>query len=279
MKKRTIRADIIYYVFVVLFAFVMLYPILWMLASSLKPQTEIFSNAASLWPSEWKWENYLIGWQGFGRTGFDVYFRNSAFVTTIVVIGAILSSSIVAYGFARLKFRFKKLLFACLIATVMLPVQITLIPQYILFHNIGWVNTFYPLIVPAFLGGRRSLFFYSNLYAGYRESWMRRPLLMDAQRLGFFGRIILPLIKPALVTVAIFAFMWSWDDFLAPLIYLNSADIQTISLGLRNFMDAESGTSWGPLLAMSSLSLLPQFIIFLFFQKYLVEGIATTGLK
>ncbi|GAF11006.1 rhamnose oligosaccharide ABC transport system, permease component [Bacillus sp. JCM 19045] len=251
-----------------------------MLASSLKPQTEIFSNAASLWPSEWKWENYLIGWQGFGRTGFDVYFRNSAFVTTIVVIGAILSSSIVAYGFARLKFRFKKLLFACLIATVMLPVQITLIPQYILFHNIGWVNTFYPLIVPAFLGGTPFfIFLLIQFIRGIPRELDEAAIIDGCSTFGIFWRIILPLIKPALVTVAIFAFMWSWDDFLAPLIYLNSADIQTISLGLRNFMDAESGTSWGPLLAMSSLSLLPQFIIFLFFQKYLVEGIATTGLK
>lgn len=280
MKKRTIRADVIYYLFVVLFAFVMLYPILWMVASSLKPQTEIFGNAASLWPSEWKWENYLIGWQGFGRTGFDVYFLNSAFVTTFVVIGAILSSSIVAYGFARLQFRFKKLLFACLIATVMLPVQITLIPQYILFHNIGWVNTFYPLIVPAFLGGTPFfIFLLIQFIRGIPRELDEAAIIDGCSTFGIFWRIILPLIKPALMTVAIFAFMWSWDDFLAPLIYLNSADIQTISLGLRNFMDAESGTSWGPLLAMSSLSLLPQFIIFLFFQKYLVEGIATTGLK
>ncbi|WP_054706648.1 carbohydrate ABC transporter permease [Bacillus sp. JCM 19041] len=280
MKKRTIRADAIYYTFVVLFGFVMLYPILWMVASSLKPQTEIFGNAASLWPSEFRWENYLVGWQGFGRTGFDVYFLNSAFVTTFVVIGAILSSSIVAYGFARLQFRFKKLLFACLIATVMLPVQITLIPQYIMFHNIGWVNTFYPLIVPAFLGGTPFfIFLLIQFIRGIPRELDEAAIIDGCSTFGIFWRIILPLVKPALVTVAIFAFMWTWDDFLGPLIYLNSADIQTISLGLRNFMDAESGTSWGPLLAMSSLSLLPQFIIFLFFQKYLVEGIATTGLK
>lgn len=226
------------------------------------------------------WENYAKGWKGFGRTGFDVYFSNSLFITTLSVIGAILSSSIVAYGFARLQFRFKKILFACLLGTVMLPVQITLIPQYIMFHNIGWVNTFYPLIVPAFLGGTPFfIFLLIQFIRGIPRELDEAAIIDGCSTFGIFWRIILPLIKPALVTVAIFAFMWAWDDFLAPLIYLNSADIQTVSLGLRNFMDAEGGTSWGPLLAMSTLSLLPQFIIFLFFQKHLVEGIATTGLK
>ncbi|WYU52321.1 carbohydrate ABC transporter permease [Bacillus sp. FSL K6-0047] len=280
MKKRTKTADAIYYTFVILFGFVMLYPILWMVASSLKPQTEIFGNAASLWPGKFMWENYAKGWEGFGRTGFDVYFSNSIFITTLSVIGAILSSSIVAYGFARLQFRFKKILFACLLGTVMLPVQITLIPQYIMFHNIGWVNTFYPLIVPAFLGGTPFfIFLLIQFIRGIPRELDEAAIIDGCSTFGIFWRIILPLIKPALVTVAIFAFMWAWDDFLAPLIYLNSADIQTVSLGLRNFMDAEGGTSWGPLLAMSTLSLLPQFIIFLFFQKHLVEGIATTGLK
>ncbi|GAE36193.1 carbohydrate ABC transporter permease [Halalkalibacter akibai] len=280
MKNKRLLSDIIYYVFVIAFGFIMIYPILWMFASSLKPAQEIFNNALSLIPSVFVWENYPTGWQGFGRTGFDIFFKNSAIVTSLVVIGAICSSSIVAYGFARLNFKFKGLLFACLMGTIMLPMQITLIPQYVLFHNIGWVNTFYPLIVPAFLGGTPFfVFLLIQFIRGIPRELDEAAIVDGCSTFGVFWRIILPLLKPALVTVALFAFMWTWDDFLAPLIYLNNANLHTVTLGLRNFMDADGNTNWGPLLAMSSLSLMPQFILFAFFQKYLVEGIATTGLK
>ncbi|QKS69733.1 carbohydrate ABC transporter permease [Paenalkalicoccus suaedae] len=279
-KKHSSFSNFIYYTFVILFGFVMVYPILWMIMSSLKPETEIFGNASSLIPSQLLFENYARGWEGFGRTGFDLYFRNSMIVTSLVVIGTVLSASIVAYGFARLKFRFKPILFACLMATVMLPVQITLIPQYILFHNLGWVNTFIPLILPAFLGGQPFfIFLLIQFIRGIPRELDEAAIIDGCSTFGIFTRIILPLLKPALVTVVIFAFMWTWDDFLAPLIYLNNANLHTVTLGLRNFMDADSGTNWGPLLAMSSLSLLPQLILFAFFQKYLVQGIATTGLK
>ncbi|WP_088102018.1 carbohydrate ABC transporter permease [Halalkalibacter urbisdiaboli] len=279
-RKRSLVSDIVYYVFVIAFGFVMIYPILWMFSGSLKPASEIFSRTLSLIPSTFVWENYPVGWEGFGKTGFDIFFRNSMIVTSLVVIGTIMSSSIVAYGFARLNFKFKGVLFACLMATIMLPVQITLIPQYILFHNIGWVNTFLPLIVPAFLGGTPFfIFLLIQFIRGIPRELDEAAIIDGCSTFSVFWRIILPLLKPALVTVAIFSFMWSWDDFLSQLIYLNNINLQTVTLGLRNFMDADGNTSWGPLLAMSSLSLLPQFILFAFFQKYLVEGIATTGLK
>lgn len=279
-KKQKLIKDIIYYVLVAGFGFAMLYPILWMFASSLKPNVEIFNNAMSLIPSEFMWENYTVGWQGFGRTGFDVFFRNSFTITFFVVLGSILTASIVAYGFARLEFKFKSVFFACLMATVMLPGQMTLIPQYIMFHNIGWVNTFLPLIVPAFLGGQPFfIFLLVQFIRGVPRELDEAAIVDGCSTFGVFWRVILPLLKPSLVTVGLFAFMWTWDDFLAPLVYLNNANLHTVTLGLRNFMDATGGTSWGPLLAMSSLSLAPQLIIFAFFQKYLVEGIATTGLK
>ncbi|SFQ35091.1 carbohydrate ABC transporter permease [Salibacterium halotolerans] len=280
MNRRTTLSDVIYYTFVIAFSFLMLYPILWMFGTSFKPETEVFSNAASLIPMDWDWLNYPEGWDGFGGVGFDVFFRNSLFVTGSVVIGSLLSCSIVAYGFARINFRFRKLLFACLISTVLLPIQIILVPQYLLFEQLNWVNTFYPLIVPHFLGGTPFfIFLLIQFIRGIPRELDEAAIIDGCSRFGVFWRIVLPLLKPALVTVAIFAFMWSWDDFLTPLIYLNSVEVQTVSLGLRNFMDAKAGTSWGPLLAMSSLSLLPQFILFLFFQRYLVEGIATTGIK
>lgn len=281
MKRNNSKmSDVIYYTFVAAFGFVMIYPILWMIMSSLKPEVEIFGNAASLIPGEFRWDNFARGWEGFGGIGFDVYFRNSIIVTTLVVLGTVASASIVAYGFARINFKFKALLFGCLMATVMLPVQITLIPQYILFHNFGWVNTFYPLIVPAFLGGQPFfIFLLIQFIRGIPRELDEAATIDGCNKFGVFYKIILPLLKPALVTVVIFSFMWTWDDFLAPLIYLNNAGLHTVTLGLRNFMDADAGTNWGALLAMSSLSLLPQFILFAFFQKYLVEGIATTGIK
>lgn len=273
-------SSLLYHGFIIVFGFFMIYPILWMIASSLKPETEIFVDAASLIPSTLEWGNYIRGWAGYGGIGFDVFFQNSMFVTVLVVIGSLFSSSVVAFGFARLKFRFRTALFACLIATVMLPMQVTLIPQYILFHNLGWVNTFLPLIVPAYIGGIPFfIFLLVQFIRGIPRELDEAARIDGCSTYGIFGRIILPLCKPALVTVTIFSFMWTWDDFFAPLIYLNDTSLYTVALGLRGFSDPSAMTAWGPLLAMSSLSLLPQFILFMFFQKYLVQGISTTGLK
>ncbi|MFB5660971.1 carbohydrate ABC transporter permease [Alteribacillus sp. HJP-4] len=280
MKKHSTINSVVYHSFVIAFGFVMIYPIIWMIASSLKPEAEIFQNAASLIPSVLRWENYATGWEGFGRVGFEVFFTNSLLITGMVVIGSLFSSSLVAFAFARLNFKFKKSLFACLLATVMLPMQVTLIPQYIIFYNLGWVNTFYPLIVPAFIGGIPFfIFLMIQFIRGIPKELDEAAVIDGCTTYGIFWRIILPLTKPALVTVAIFSFMWSWDDFFSALIYLNSPELYTVALALANFLDSSDATAWGPLLAMSSLSLLPQFLLFMFFQKYLVQGVATTGLK
>ncbi|GAA0362251.1 carbohydrate ABC transporter permease [Alkalibacterium iburiense] len=272
--------DIIYYVFVISLGFTMLYPVLWLVSSSLKPEPEIFGNAVSLIPSEIDWMNYVEGWAGFGGIGFGTYFRNTFIIVGIVVIGTLLTGSVVAYGFARLEFRGKAILFACLMATLMLPIQVTLIPQYIVFNNIGWVNTFYPLIIPAFVGGQPFfIFLMIQFIRGIPKELDEAAIVDGATKMQIFWKIILPLLKPALVTVAIFSFMWTWDDFMGPLIYLNNASLHTVSLALRNFMDATGSTNWGPLLAMSTLSIIPQIVLFLIFQKQIVGGIATTGLK
>lgn len=279
-RNKRLLSNIIFYVFVIGLGIAMIYPILWMFASSLKPATEIFNNAISLWPSEFMWGNYAEGWAGFGGIGFATYFKNSLFITTIVVVGTLITGSVVAYGFARIDFKFKGILFACLMGTLMLPVQITLIPQYIIYNEIGWVNTFYPLLVPAFIGGQPFfVFLLVQFIRGIPRELDEAAIMDGANKFDIYWWVILPLLKPALVTVALFSFMWTWDDFLAPLIYLNDANLHTVTIALRNFMDSSGATSWGPLLAMSSLSLLPQLIIFVFFQKHLVEGIATTGLK
>lgn len=266
----------IYHIFVMAFGVLMLYPILWMIASSLKPESEIFTNVTSLIPSMLNWKNYVDGW----LAGFDVYFKNSLIITISVVIGALFSSSLVAYGFARINFKFKSVLFACLLITVMLPMQITLVPQYILFQKLGWVNTFLPLIVPAYVGGIPFFIFLMIQFIRSIPRELDEAAVIDGcSSFGIFWRVILPLCKPALSTVAIFAFMWTWDDFFAQLIYLNDSSLFTVSLGLNMFSDPDTMTDWGPLLAMSTLSLVPQLILFMIFQNELTEGIATSGLK
>jgi len=279
VKSQATRTTI-YHAFVIFFGLVMIYPILWTVASSFKDESEVFKNAASLLPSTIDWHNYAEGWKGFGTIGFDLFFKNSAIVTSLVVIGTLFSSTLVAYGFARLKFPLRSFLFACLLITVMLPSQVTLIPQYILFNHLGWVNTYLPLVVPAFIGGTPFfIFLLVQFIRGVPRELDQAAVIDGCSAFGIFWRIILPLTKPALATVAIFSFYWTWDDFMTPLIYLNNPNLFTVSLGLKMFSDPSSVSAWGPLFAMSTLSLLPQFIVFLFFQKYLVEGIATTGLK
>ncbi|TBL81951.1 carbohydrate ABC transporter permease [Paenibacillus thalictri] len=270
----------VYHTGVILFGLFMVYPILWTLSSSLKPEQEIFVKAASLIPSTVNWGNYVKGWAGFGRTDFGIFFQNSFIITIGVVIGTLISSSLVAFGFARLQFKFRKALFACLLVAVMLPAQVTLIPQYILFHQLGWINTFLPLIVPAFVGGTPFfIFMLIQFIRGLPRELDESAVIDGCSTLGIYWHIILPLMVPALATVAIFSFYWTWDDFLGPLIYLNQTKLFTVSLGLRMFADPSSVSQWGPLFAMSVLSIVPQLLVFLFFQKYLVQGIATTGLK
>ncbi|WP_274653486.1 carbohydrate ABC transporter permease [Paenibacillus humicola] len=271
---------IVYHAFVSILGLFMLYPVLWTLASSLKPENEIFVNAASLIPSRLEWKNYAEGWAGFGTAGFSLFFRNSAIVTVVTVAGTLFSSTLVSYGFARLNFRYKPALFACLLSTLMLPGQVTLIPQYILFHKLGWVNTFLPLVVPAFIGGVPFfIFLMIQFIRGIPKELDQAAFIDGCGTFGIFRHIVLPLTMPALATVSIFSFYWTWTDFMGPLIYLNKPELYTASLGLRMFSDPSAVTAWGPMFAMSILSLLPVIVIFLFCQKYLVQGIATTGLK
>jgi multiple sugar transport system permease protein len=279
MTKRLIP-NTIFHLFAIAFGLFMLYPIIWTFISSLKPESEIFKQATSLIPSSFQWHNYPDGWKGFGGTSFRTFFLNSFIISFLSMIGAMFTSSFVSFGFARLKFAFQKPLFACLMVTMMLPVQVTMIPQYILFHKLGWVNTFLPLIVPQFIGGNAFfIFLMMQFIRGIPKELDEAALIDGCSTYRTFWKIILPICKPALITVSIFSFIWTWDDFLGPLIYLNKPSTFTTSLGLRMFSDPSSVTNWGNLFAMSTLSLLPLFIMFFIFQRYIVDGIATQGLK
>ncbi len=276
------RADrsraLIYHVLLCLASVAMLYPLLWMLASSFKPESDIFGSA-SLWPRSLSLSAYWRGWSGL-QVSFGKFFLNSLLVSLSCVVGNVLSCSLAAYAFARLKFRGRNFWFALMLGTLMLPYHVTLIPQYILFLNLGWIDTFLPLIVPKFLAA--DAFFIFLLVQFFRS--IPRELDEAAMIDGcgpwrIYWMVIVPLSLPALATAAIFTFIWTWDDFFGPLVYLNDMNSYTVQLGLRSFVDSTGKSDWGALFAMSTLTLLPVFAFFLFFQRLLIDGIATTGLK
>ena len=276
--RRGTGRSLAYHAVLCLASLAMLYPLLWMLASSFKPEDEIFGNA-SLWPTSFSLESYWRGWSGL-QVSFGRFFLNSLIISVLSVIGNVLSCSLAAYAVARLQFRGRGFWFALMLGTLMLPYHVTLIPQYILFLGLGWIDTFLPLVVPKFLAV--DAFFIFLLVQFFRTLPRELDEAAEIDGCGAFGiywRIILPLSLPALATAAIFTFIFTWDDFFGPLVYLNDMSSYTVQLGLRSFVDSTGKSDWGALFAMSTVTLLPVFAFFVFFQRLLIQGIATTGLK
>jgi multiple sugar transport system permease protein len=269
----------IYHLLVGGLALLMIYPILWLAASSLKPNDEIFAHAYSLIPSRLEFFNYVSGWKGFGGTTFATFFKNSLLIVIVSTLGAVVSSALVAYGFARTQFFGKSIWFSCVMLTMMLPNDVTVIPQYIMFSKLGWLSTFKPIIVPSFFATPFFIFLILQFIRTIPRELDEAAKMDGCSKYSIFFRIIVPLIVPALVTSAIFSFYWKWDDFINPLLYLNKPQQYPVSLALKLFLDSESLNNWGGMFAMSTLSLLPIVVVFLFFQKYIVEGISTSGLK
>lgn len=269
----------VYHVCVIAFGFIMIYPLIWMVFSSFKDTDSIFREADVLIPRYFKFENYLNGWKGFGGVSFGVFMKNSLIVTVSATVGAVVSSAVIAFGFARLKFPGRKLWFSCVMLTMMLPFQVVMIPQFIIFQKLKWVNTALPLIIPHYFGGAFFIFLNMQFIKGIPKELDESAKIDGCSFYGIFVRIILPLIKPSLVTTAIFSFIWRWDDFFAALLYLNQPSRYTVSIALKMFSDPSSQSDYGAMFAMATVSILPIFIIFIVFQKYLVEGISTEGLK
>ncbi len=269
----------LYYLFVSVAAFLMIYPVLWLIASSLKEHSEIFKNSYSLIPRHLSFENYAQGWKGFGGITFGTFFKNSFVIVILSTIGQVISSAVVAYGFSRIKFAGRKFWFVCMITTLMLPQQVLIIPQYIMFNKLGWLNSFKPLVVPSFFGLPFFIFLIMQFVRGIPAELDESAKIDGCGKYSIFFKIILPLIIPALITSAIFSFYWKWEDFFGPLLYLQNTKLYPVSLALKMFSDPAAVTNWGAMFAMSVSSLVPVFIIFIMFQKYLVEGISTSGLK
>jgi multiple sugar transport system permease protein len=258
-------------------AVLMLYPLVWMVFGSFKSDEEIFSNSAGL-PTTWNFANYLNGWVAT-TPSFTRYFINSFIICLGAVIGNVLACSLTAYAFARLEFPLKRMLFAVMLLTLMLPSHVLLIPQYVLFVNMGWVNTYLPLIVPKFLATDAFFIFLMVQFIRKIPRELDEAATIDGcSSFRVFVSIIFPLMQPAIVTTIIFTFIWTYNDFFSQIIYLTSPETLTVPVGLRTLVDS-SGGSYGQLLAMSVISLVPTFMVFLFFQRRLVEGISTSGLK
>jgi multiple sugar transport system permease protein len=270
---------VVYHGFVWVFGFIMLYPLLWVVASSFKPADQIFTNVTSLLPRTWTLDNYVQGWAGFGGIPFTTFFLNSLIYAGFGTILTVSASAITAYGFARLRFAGQRYWFMVMIMTLMLPVQVQVIPEYILFAKLGWLNSFWPLLLPRVGGQAFFIFMIMQFIRGIPRELDDAAAIDGCGEFGIFWRIILPLVTPALVTAAIFSFYFTWGDFLHPLIYLNDPRLYTVSVALRTFADPSTVTNWGAIFAMSTLSLIPVFVVFIFFQRYLIEGISTSGLK
>jgi multiple sugar transport system permease protein len=278
VRSRRGRPRLLAHLGLILFGLVMIYPLIWTLSSSFKPTPEIFTSPG-LWSENFTAANYADGWTALARP-FHHYILNSLVVVIGSIIGNLLACSLAAYAFARLEFRYKRLWFAIMLGTIMLPIHVVIVPQYILFSQLDWINTYWPLIVPKLLATDAFfVFLMVQFIRGIPRELDEAARIDGCGHSGIFWRIIMPMSLPALATTAIFTFIWTWNDFFSQLIFLTDPDMYTVPVALRTFVDATSQTPWGPVFAMSIVALGPIFGFFLAGQRYLVRGIATTGLK
>lgn len=278
-KKKTIK-NVIYHLLVCSLGFLMIYPLLWMVMSSFKESNTIFTTANTLIPEKFTLQNYINGWKGFGGISFSVFFKNSFVISVLATIGTVFSSSLVAFGLSRCRYKGRKLVFVCMLLSMMLPAQVLMIPQYIWYQKLNWVGTYLPLIVP-YCFAIQGFFVYLmvNFIDGIPRELDEAAKIDGCSYYGIYGRVILPLMVPSMITACIFSFMWRWDDFLSALLYIDESSKYPVSLALKLFSDPGASSDYGAMFAMATISVIPAVLIFIFFQKYLVEGISTSGLK
>ncbi|TXK74154.1 carbohydrate ABC transporter permease [Paenibacillus sp. N3.4] len=276
---KTLIGKISTYFVLIAFCFVIIYPLIWLLFATFKDNSEIFSSLQLL-PKKFIWDSYTKGWAGSGQYNFGNFFINTLWLVVPTVIFTVLSSVLVAYGFARFRFPMKKTLFAIMISTLMLPNAVLVIPRYIMFKNLGWIDSYLPFIVPAAFACYPFFIFMMIQFIRSLPRELDESAYMDGcHSFSILFRILLPLSKPALFSVGLFQFIWTWNDFFDSLIYINSVKHYTLALGLRMSIDVSGLVSWNQVMAMAIVTIFPCILIFFFAQKYFVEGIATTGLK
>ncbi|CAM3765375.1 carbohydrate ABC transporter permease [Mesobacillus thioparans] len=245
-----------------------LLPLWWMISTSLKSPAEIAQYPPTFFPKEFNFNNYIKAWQ---TAPFTRWALNTLYLATVGTIGSVVVNSLVAYGFAKIKFKGRNILFVLVLSTMLIPGFVTMVPQYMLFSKLGWVNTYLPLLVPAFLGSAFFIFLLRQFMMGIPNELIEAAVLDGAGHLQIWWHIMLPLTKPALITVAIFSFNGAWNDLLGPLLYINDESKYTLQIGLQTFKGTVQ-TQWHYLMAMSVTVLLPVILLFFFFQKYFIEG-------
>ncbi|MDR1913507.1 MAG: carbohydrate ABC transporter permease [Clostridiales bacterium] len=277
--KNNIKTALTHF-FIVAIGLIMLYPIVWMIIKSFSPNNLIFSDP-SLIPKAFTLENFGIGWAGYARVDFGTFFINSLIICVTAVIGNAISCTMASYSLGRLKFFGRGLWFAIMMVSLMLPGHVTTVPRYILFNSFGWVGGNLPIIIPKFLAvDAFFVFLLVQFVRGLPADLDEAATIDGCSKTGIFFRIIMPLSGPAVVTTSLFTFLWTWDDFFNHLLYLTSPPSFTVARALRTFVgDAGGVSNWGAVLAMSTLAMIPSFILFFSLQKYFVQGIATTGIK
>jgi len=264
---------IVSYLLMTAIGLVLITPLLWMVFTSLKPMEEIVRYPPTFFPEKIVWQNYLDTITAFP---FWRYARNTLLITVLVVFGNVLSNSFIAYGFAKLDFPGKKLMFALVLSTMMIPGFVTMIPQYVLFSKIGWVGTYLPLIVPSFFGNAFNIFLMRQFYLSINDELIEAAEIDGANHFYIWSRLMLPLTKPALITIAINSFNAAWNDFLGPLLYIQDQEKYTLQIGLQVFQN-QATTQWNYLMAGATLVLIPTILLFFFAQRYFIEGMDLTG--
>lgn len=274
MKKIKI-GRLLTYILLLLISVAMLFPFFWMIRSSFMTNREIMTTPIQWLPSHYDLENYK---KAFARAPFARYFVNSAIIVLINMVGAILSSSFIAFGFSRLHFPGRKLWFALLLSTMMIPQTVLMIPQFLIWQSVGGYNTFLPLTVPSFFGSAFNVFLVRQFYAGIPKEYDEAALVDGANYFTIYSRIIVPMAKPVLCSVGVFTFMNTWNDFMGPLLYLDKEHLKTVSLALQNFM-GQHNSEWNLMMALSTVITLPMIAVYFFAQRYFIEGITFSGLK
>jgi multiple sugar transport system permease protein len=276
---KRVKSTIFHLVALALVAMV-LYPAVWMISASFKPNSEIGGANNSLWSNNFSFDNFATAMEGIGGVSTLTFFSNSLILAVGAVVGTVLSASISAYAFARINFPGRGLFFGMMIATLLLPFHVVIIPQYIVFQQLGLVDTYVPLLIGKFLAADAFFVFLMVQFMRGLPAELDEAARIDgAGHVRIFGSIMLPLMKPALISTSIFSFIWSWNDFLGPLLYLNTPEKYPLPLALRLFVDQTQSSDYGAMIAMSVLALLPVLAFFLIFQRYIVEGVSTQGLK
>jgi multiple sugar transport system permease protein len=263
------------YMALFLIASVFVLPFVWMVSTSLKEDSQVFSERVQWVPHPFVWRNYPDALASFP---FMLYLRNTLFVCVLTMAGTVVSAALPAYGFSRLRWRGRDALFLVLLATIMLPAQVTMLPVFLIFRRLGWTGTFLPLVVPPFLGSAFSIFLLRQFFMTIPQELSDAARIDGCSEAGILWRVIVPMAKPAIATVALFAFTGAWMDFLNPLIYLHDERTYTLAIGLQAFLGRHGG-EWSLLMAAATVMTAPMLVLFFFAQRTFIQGIALTGMK